>query len=97
MVLAGGPEGSERPELMAEVKVLLSNDAVMVQITDHGGGKEIPISNTPDLEAKLAGLQSPRGWGLFIIKNMVDDMRLMSDEKHHTIELVVHLGAEGGK
>jgi serine phosphatase RsbU (regulator of sigma subunit)/anti-sigma regulatory factor (Ser/Thr protein kinase) len=86
---------SFRPDLMAEVKVLLSNEAVMVQITDYGGGKEIPISHTPDLEAKLAGLQSPRGWGLFIIKNMVDDMRLVSDEVHHTIELVMHRKATG--
>ena len=27
----------------------------------------------PDLEAKLAGLQTPRGWGLFLIGNMVDE------------------------
>jgi hypothetical protein len=29
-------------------------------------------AGNPDLDAKLAGLQSPRGWGLFLIKNMVD-------------------------
>jgi anti-sigma regulatory factor (Ser/Thr protein kinase) len=86
---------SFRPELMAEVKVRLSSEAVMVQITDFGGGKEIPIAHMPDLEAKLAGLQSPRGWGLFIIKNMVDEMRLVSDEVHHMIELVMYRKAPG--
>ena len=45
-----------------------------------------------DLEAKLAGLQKPRGWGLFLIKNMVDDVRVTSDERHHTVELVMQLG-----
>ena len=45
----------------------------------------------PDLEAKLEGLQSPRGWGLFLIKNMVDEMHITSDVVHHTIELVMHL------
>ena len=47
-----------------------------------------------DLEAKLAGLQTPRGWGLFLIENMVDEMNVLSDEVHHTIELVVYI--EGG-
>ena len=30
----------------------------------------------PDLDAKLEGLQSPRGWGLFLIRSMVDEMRV---------------------
>ena len=46
-----------------------------VRITDHGGGREIPQAVTPDLEAKLDGRQSPRGWGLFLIQNMVDEVR----------------------
>ncbi len=79
-----------RPDLVARVKVLLSEEALLVQITDYGGGQPIPTMHTPDLDAKLAGLQSPRGWGLFIIQNMVDEMRLTSDETHHTIELVMY-------
>ena len=42
-------------------------------------------------------MQTPRGWGLFLIKSMVDEMNITGDEGHHTVELVVHLGAEGGK
>jgi hypothetical protein len=42
-------------------------------------------------------MQTPRGWGLFLIKSMVDEMSITGDDRHHTIELVVHLGAEGGK
>ena len=48
----------------------------------------------PDIERKLAGDQKPRGWGLFLIKNMVDDVRISSDGSHHTVELVMRL--EGG-
>jgi len=51
---------------------------------------EEPIS--AELQAKLAGLQKPRGWGLFLIKKMVDDVRVTSDERHHTVELVMRLG-----
>jgi anti-sigma regulatory factor (Ser/Thr protein kinase) len=44
----------------------------------------------PDIDAKLAGLQSPRGWGLFLIRNMVDELNTSSDDRHHTVELVVN-------
>ena len=54
----------------------------------------------PDLEAKLAGLQKPRGWGLFLIKNMVDDIRVSDADGRHTVELVLNLeggGADGDR
>jgi anti-sigma regulatory factor (Ser/Thr protein kinase) len=52
----------------------------------------VPDPETPDLEAKLEGLQSPRGWGLFLIKNMVDEMNVHQDAtRRHTLELVFNL------
>lgn len=76
-------------ELMAKLQVLVSEKALAVRITDFGGGKQIPEPEKPDLEAKLAGLQSPRGWGLFLIESMVDEMNVLSDETHHTVELIM--------
>jgi len=86
------------PELPVEVRVEVAERDLMVRITDRGSGP--PPSrggDVPDLEAKLEGMQTPRGWGLFLIKSMVDEMSISGDDGHHTIELVVHLGAEGGK
>jgi anti-sigma regulatory factor (Ser/Thr protein kinase) len=81
-----------RPELDVRVRVLATDTTLAVQIRDHGGNRAIPEHpETPDLDAKLAGLQSPRGWGLFLIKNMVDEMNVASDEQHHTVELIVKL------
>jgi serine phosphatase RsbU (regulator of sigma subunit)/anti-sigma regulatory factor (Ser/Thr protein kinase) len=80
-----------RPELPVEVSVATDGAQVTVWITDQGGERPLPEVETPDLEAKLAGLQTPRGWGLFLIQNMVDELRTAVDEQHHTIELVMHL------
>ena len=80
-----------RPELPVEVSVIADDTDVTVRITDQGGERPIPEVEAPDLEAKLAGLQTPRGWGLFLIQNMVDALRTAVDEHHHTIELVMHL------
>ncbi|HEY7985199.1 MAG TPA: SpoIIE family protein phosphatase [Ktedonobacterales bacterium] len=80
------------------LRVSASATAVSVTIRDFGGGRPIPNAPTPDIRAKLAGEQSPRGWGLFLIKHLVDEMLVFSDDTHHTIELIVHLeGAENGK
>ncbi len=77
------------------IVVAASEAAVSVKIIDSGGVEEADKSSdaeTPDLVAKLAGLQSPRGWGLFLIKEMVDEFKTTSDDKHHNIELIMNLG-----
>src|SRR5215211_480886 len=80
-----------RPELPVEVSVVADDRDLTVRITDQGGERPLPEVETPDIEAKLAGLQTPRGWGLFLIQNMVDRLETSVDEHHHTIELVMHL------
>ncbi len=88
-----------RPEVPVVIEVSASETDLSVKITDQGSGPPAFDSETPDLEAKLEGMQTPRGWGLFLIKSMVDEMNVTGDEHHHTVELVVHLDerAEGGK
>jgi len=85
------------PELPVHVRVSATDHELTVRIVDNGGGRAIPEAETPDLEAKLAGLQKPRGWGLFLIKNMVDDLRTHTTETHHTVELVMRLGEKGAE
>ena len=88
-----------KPEVPVKIQVLSSEADLAVRITDQGGSPvPDPDKEVPDLEAKLEGLQTPRGWGLFLIKNMVDNMEVTGDEHHHTVELLLNLDgrAEGG-
>ena len=78
------------PDLSVTVEVRVADAAVRVRISDHGGDKEIPDAETPDLEAKLAGDQTPRGWGLFLIEKMVDEVRSDRQNGTHTVELVMN-------
>jgi anti-sigma regulatory factor (Ser/Thr protein kinase) len=75
---------------------LLLKERLLVRIIDRGSG---PLPNLmaqgPDLLAKLGGAQTPRGWGLFLIESMVDEVRVSGNPDHHTVELVVRL--EEGK
>jgi serine phosphatase RsbU (regulator of sigma subunit)/anti-sigma regulatory factor (Ser/Thr protein kinase) len=83
-----------QPDLPVAIQVLASKAVLAIRIRDRGGSQPIPNANEPDLDAKLAGLQPPRGWGLYLIKNMVDDMNVVSDETHHTVELILNLEGE---
>jgi serine phosphatase RsbU (regulator of sigma subunit)/anti-sigma regulatory factor (Ser/Thr protein kinase) len=78
-------------DVPVQIVVLASQAALVVRITDQGGDQLLPESDAPDLEAKLEGRQSPRGWGLYLIENMVDELNISSDDKHHTVELVINL------
>ena len=83
-----------QPDLPVEIVVRASAEQILVSICDFGGEKVIKPSETPNLDAKLAGEQSPRGWGLFLIKNMVDEMNVHLDHERHTIELIMHRKGE---
>jgi serine/threonine-protein kinase RsbW len=83
------------PEVPVKIQVWLLEERLLVRIIDRGSGPPpSPDAQTPDLEAKLEGMQTQRGWGLFLIKNMVDELRVSGNPDHHTIELVIHLKGE---
>ena len=67
-----------------------------MQVTDRGERVALPEPETPDLEAKLAGEQRPRGWGLFLIEKLVDEARVTGGAGNHTLELVLRLGGDDG-
>jgi serine phosphatase RsbU (regulator of sigma subunit)/anti-sigma regulatory factor (Ser/Thr protein kinase) len=79
-----------RPDLPFEIRVAASDDILAVYVSDQGKGGVGGEPPVPDLDAKLKGLQSPRGWGLFLIRNMVDEMNTIQGDKH-TVELILHI------
>lgn len=90
-----------RAEIPVEVEVTQNGDEIMVAISDQGGdvtgqggdvtGQAKPAEE-PDLLKKLDGGQSPRGWGLFLIRNMVDAMDITTNGQRHTIWLTMRTG-----
>ena len=89
-----------RAEIPVEVEVTQDGDDIVVAISDQGGdaaGQAGPAQE-PDLLQKLDGAQSPRGWGLFLIRNMVDAMDITTNGQRHTIWLTMRTGgAEHGE
>jgi serine phosphatase RsbU (regulator of sigma subunit)/anti-sigma regulatory factor (Ser/Thr protein kinase) len=82
------------PELDVSVRVVVSPQNVTVRVVDSGGDKDIPDAVVPDLEAKIAGEQTPRGWGLFLTEQMVDEVSTVRENGHHIVELVMNREGE---
>jgi serine/threonine-protein kinase RsbW len=84
------------PEVPVKIQVWLLKERLLVRVIDRGSG---PLSGLtakgPDLEAKLEDAQTPRGWGVFLIERMVDEVRVSGNPDHHIVELVMRL--EAGK
>jgi serine phosphatase RsbU (regulator of sigma subunit)/anti-sigma regulatory factor (Ser/Thr protein kinase) len=79
-----------RADVPVDVVVETTPGAVVVRITDRALSGPVPADlEAPDLDQKLAGLQKPRGWGLFLIKNMVDSMDVTSDGSTQTVSLTL--------
>jgi serine phosphatase RsbU (regulator of sigma subunit)/anti-sigma regulatory factor (Ser/Thr protein kinase) len=79
-----------RADVPVDVEVEATPDAVVVRITDRALSGAVPDdAETPDIDLKLAGAQKPRGWGLFLIKNMVDSMDVTSDGTTQTVTLTM--------
>jgi serine/threonine-protein kinase RsbW len=79
----------------ANVKVLveLAADDSKLQVNVHDQGKGIPGRvEKPDIDAKMAGKQKSRGWGLFLIQSLMDEVEFDWDpETGGVTRMVIHL------
>jgi anti-sigma regulatory factor (Ser/Thr protein kinase) len=84
------------PDVPVGIAVASLDGEIRVRITDRALGGPIPGDDAeqPDLEAKLEGLQKARGWGLFLIRNMVDRVDVTPGDGRQTVTLTMALKGE---
>ncbi len=84
-----------QPTLPVDICVRSDGASVEVLVSDNGGLRELPEHpEMPDLDAKLDGRQTPRGWGLFLIRSMVDELDIVqdpADPARHTARLLLRI------
>jgi len=79
----------------SNVKVLveLIADDSKLQVDVHDQGKGIPSNiQKPDIDAKIARKQTARGWGLFLIQSLMDEVEFdWNPETGGVTRMVIHL------
>lgn len=53
-----------------------------------------PLGQQPDLEAKLAAGADTRGWGMFLIKELVDEVEFSSSQRGNVVRMVIYVEPE---
>ena len=73
------------------VELIADDSKLQVDIHDQGKGIRGKIQK-PDIDAKIAGKQPARGWGLFLIQSLMDEVEFdWSPETGNIIRMVIHL------
>ena len=89
-------EHGNRQDASMQVLVTLTADAdrLQVDVDDRGSGIGA-MPDEPDIDEKVAGNAPSRGWGMFLIQNLVDEVRFekTADGGNRT-RLVVHLNTQ---
>jgi len=77
------------PSVPVDIRVDADDETIRVRVTDRAMSGPVPDAEMPDLDAKLEGKQKPRGWGLFLIRHMVDGMDVHAADGLQTVTLTL--------
>jgi serine/threonine-protein kinase RsbW len=80
-----------RPDARVVIRLELLPDALKVTVTDEGSGFENTIKD-PDIERIIEELDEPIGFGLFLIRNLADEVAYSRiPEGGHRVEMRIAL------
>ena len=72
------------------ITLTIEESKLQVSVKDEGKGfKEIP---NPSIENKMEGKDKPRGWGIFLIKSLVNEVSFEpSPEGGNIVKMIIYL------
>ncbi|HEY1297616.1 MAG TPA: SpoIIE family protein phosphatase [Chloroflexota bacterium] len=76
---------ADAPEPTVRVRVYTASDRLRIAISSPGGPHT--EFTTPDLAAKVEGREDPRGWGIFLMRHLADEVNVIADGSNYTVEL----------
>ncbi len=80
-----------RPEARVVVTLDLEDDLMTIQVKDEGNGiTQMPVE--PDIRKKIEELEPARGLGLFLMKNLMDQVEFNEvTEQGHIVRMAIRL------
>ncbi|MCD4653464.1 ATP-binding protein [bacterium] len=81
-------EHSHSDDRKIYLRFRLYNDRLEIRVRDNGIGFEIAKVEKPDLRKKLETGSRKRGWGLMLIENLMDDVRIEVEKSGTSVTMV---------
>ncbi len=72
------------------ITLTVADGRLQVDVEDEGRGiRDVP---SPDIDEKIAGTSNPRGWGIFLIDSLMDEVKFESTpEGKNVVKMIIHL------
>lgn len=71
------------------ISFTVAGGRLQVAVQDKGAGLgQVP---TPDIEDQVEGKTDSRGWGIFLIKNLMDEVTFESTPEGNVVKMIIHL------
>jgi serine/threonine-protein kinase RsbW len=71
------------------ITLTVAGGRLQVAIQDEGKGVgQIP---TPNIDSQIEGGTDTRGWGIFLIKNLMDEVSFESTPEGSVVKMIIHL------
>ena len=81
----------ENESVKLVVELIADESKLQVDIHDHGKLVQKNVEK-PDIDAKMAGKQAARGWGLFLIQELMDEVEFdWNPETGNVTRMVINL------
>ncbi len=68
----------------------INKTKLKVSVEDMGEGIKGKI-NEPNIDNKIEGKEDPRGWGIFLIKRLIDDIKFEPKSDGNVTTMIIHL------
>lgn len=73
------------------VSFKVDTNGMVIDVADEGGSDAFVLTSAPDLEHKLQPGEKKRGWGLFIIEKLVDNVELLKQgDDTSVLRMIIH-------
>jgi serine/threonine-protein kinase RsbW len=85
-------EHGNKMDTSTKVGITLTVEESRLQVSVRDEGKGIDEVPTPSIESKIKGEDKPRGWGIFLIKSLVNEVTFEpSPEGGNVTKMVIYL------
>lgn len=86
-------EHGNRGEAGTRVGIRLTKaaDRLQVAVQDRGTGRGIARPAAPDIESRIEGRTETRGWGIFLIENLMDEVSFEASPDGNVVNMIIYL------
>lgn len=73
------------------IRFLAAADRLQVAVQDQGVRAGIARPTAPDIESRIEGRNETRGWGIFLIENLMDEVSFESSPEGNVVKMIIYL------